>query len=110
MLGLALLLQTQAAAPSRAVSDPGVIATGQRVTPAGVQSVFDGRVYGVRFGRTSDEVWVASPGAATLLDWRSNRMIARAPMNGRPGVYAVTPDRENGRVYVSSVGALLTTP
>jgi hypothetical protein len=30
--------------PVRDVPDPGIIATDQRVTPAGVQSVFDGRV------------------------------------------------------------------
>src|SRR4051812_19571223 len=110
MLGLVLLLQAQAATPTRVVTDPGVIATGQRVSPAGLQSVFEGRVYGVRFGRTADEIWVAAPGAATLLDWRSNRLIARAVVDGRPGVYGATTDRANGRVYVSSVGKLLATP
>ena len=42
--------------PQRDVRDPGVIATDQRVTPAGVQSVFDWRVTGVRFGTPSDAV------------------------------------------------------
>ena len=31
---------------NRDVADPGVMAVGQRVTPAGVQSVFSGRVAG----------------------------------------------------------------
>ena len=37
-----------------------MIATGQRVTPAGLQSVFESRVGGVRFGRGSSEIWVAT--------------------------------------------------
>ena len=49
-----------AQSPKREIRDPGVIATDQRVTPAGVQSVFDWRVTGVRFG-TSSDVWVAVP-------------------------------------------------
>ena len=44
--------------PSRAVTDPGVITTRQAITPAGVQSVFDGRVYGLTFGATDAELWV----------------------------------------------------
>lgn len=35
--------------PQRNVTDPGVVATGQRVTPVGVQTVFTGKVGGVRF-------------------------------------------------------------
>ena len=35
---------------SRGVTDPGVVTTRQAITPAGVQSVFDGRVYGITFG------------------------------------------------------------
>ena len=36
--------------PSRGVTDPGIVTTRQTITPAGVQSVFDGRVYGITFG------------------------------------------------------------
>ncbi|MEY3284415.1 MAG: hypothetical protein RIR86_2428, partial [Acidobacteriota bacterium] len=36
--------------PARAVTDPGVVTTRQNITPAGVQSIFDGRVYGLSFG------------------------------------------------------------
>ena len=38
--------------PLRSVTDPGVVTTRQAITPAGVQTVFDGRVYGVAFGAT----------------------------------------------------------
>ena len=58
-----LLVQVQQPpAPRRTVPDPGVIASTQQVTPAGVQSVFDGRVTGVRFGSKPGELWVAVPG------------------------------------------------
>ncbi len=100
------LLQTQAALPTprRDIPDPGVIATGQRVSPAGVQSVFEGRVAGVRFGRTADEVWVAAPGTTFRLDWRANRVLARATTDGRPGVFGLSIDPVTHRAFVSSVG------
>jgi len=108
------LLQTQAAlpSPSRNVPDPGVIATGQRISPAGVQSVFEGRVAGVRFGRTADEIWVAAPNTTFRLDWKANRVIARAPTDGRPGVFGLSIDPVTHRAFVSSVGRLsrVSTP
>jgi YVTN family beta-propeller protein len=93
--------------PKRDVPDPGVIATGQRVTPAGVQSVFEGKVGGVRFGTTSDEIWAAVPGYVYRLDWRGNNVRARARLDGRPGVYSLAVDPATHRVLASSVGRLL---
>jgi YVTN family beta-propeller protein len=93
-------------APQRDVPDPGVIATDQRVTPAGVQSVFIGRVGGVRFASTPGELWVAVPGTAYRLAWRENRIVASASFDGRPGVHGITIDPANGRALVSSVGRL----
>ncbi len=92
--------------PSRDVQDPGVIATGQRVTPAGVQSVFTGKVGGVRFGATSDEIWVAVPGSVQRVAWRENRTTARLRLDGRPGIYSLTADTIRHRVLASSVGRL----
>jgi YVTN family beta-propeller protein len=92
--------------PKRDVADPGVIATGQRVTPAGVQSVFEGKVGGVRFGKTSDEVWVAVPGSVYRLDWRGNTVRTRAHLDGRPGVYSLGVDPTSHRVLASSVGRI----
>jgi YVTN family beta-propeller protein len=100
---LAALLQQN---PARDVSDPGVIATGQRITPAGVQSVFTGRVGGVRFGATSDEIWVAVPGSVQRVAWRDNRTLARMRLDGRTGVHALTVDTVRHRVLASSVGRL----
>ncbi|MFI5231578.1 MAG: bifunctional YncE family protein/alkaline phosphatase family protein [Gemmatimonadales bacterium] len=92
--------------PVRRVPDPGVIATDQRVTPAGVQSVFDGRVGGVRFGKQPGELWVTVPGAVYRLAWRDNRVIASARFDGRPGAYGVAVDPVTGRAFVSTVGKL----
>ncbi|MBV9880339.1 MAG: bifunctional YncE family protein/alkaline phosphatase family protein, partial [Gemmatirosa sp.] len=101
-----LAAQQAPPAPRRDVPDPGVIATGQRVTPAGVQSAFAGRVGGVRFGGAEGELWVAVPGSLYRLDWRANRVLARAPFDGRPGVQGVVVDPVARRVLVSTVGRL----
>jgi YVTN family beta-propeller protein len=110
IVGLVLLLQAatqqRPAVPQRSLPDPGVIATEQRVTPAGVQSVFEGRVGGVRFGRTPGEIWVAVPNAAYRLAWRDNRVVASSAFEGRAGVHGVAIDPVTGRTIVSSVGRL----
>ncbi|HXD23544.1 MAG TPA: hypothetical protein VN613_09320, partial [Gemmatimonadaceae bacterium] len=92
--------------PQRGVPDPGVIATAQRVTPAGAQSVFNGRVGGVKFGKNAGELWVAVPGAAYRLSWRDNRVIASSRFDGTPGSYGVAVDPATGRAFVSTVGKL----
>ena len=55
------LLSQGAQPPVRAVTDPGVITTRQGITPAGVQSVFDGRVFGITFGAS----WPTSSSCST---------------------------------------------
>ncbi|MCG6957356.1 MAG: beta-propeller fold lactonase family protein [Gemmatimonadetes bacterium] len=105
-LVFAALQQVPPPRPARAVPDPGVIATDQRVTPAGVQTVFAGRVAGVRFGSGANEIWVAVPGHAYRMDWRANRVLSVADFDGTPGVHGVAVDRATGRVLVSSVGRL----
>ncbi|MEK0430507.1 MAG: hypothetical protein RL139_311, partial [Gemmatimonadota bacterium] len=111
LLPVLVLLQVQAAQPSaplprREVPDSGIIATDQRVTPAGVQSVFTGRVSGVRFGRDGSELWVAVPDGVYRLDWRANRVLAHGAYDGRPGVHGVAYDPVADRALVSSVGRL----
>jgi YVTN family beta-propeller protein len=93
-------------APQRPLPDPGVIATEQRVTPAGVQSVFRGKVGGVRFGRRPGELWVSVPGAAYRIAWRDNRVVASSAFDGRAGVHGVAIDPVTGGAVVSSVGRL----
>src|SRR5438105_2585058 len=103
LLSLALVHAVQQP-PRRSVPDPGVVASLQRATPAGVQSVFDGRVTGVRFGATPGELWVAVPGSAYHLTWADNRVLARGAFDGRAGVQAVAFDPVKGRALVTTVG------
>ena len=108
VLVLSALFQATVQAPAREIRDPGVIATGQRITPAGVQSVFTGKVGGVRFGASSDEILVAVPGSVQRVAWRDNRIISRARVDGRPGIFALAVDPVTHRVLSSSVGRLVT--
>ena len=103
---LAALLQTPQSPVRRSVADPGVIATGQRITPAGVLTVVDGKVSGVRFGSSSDDIWIAVPGAVHHIAWRDNRPIARAKVDGRPGIYALAVDPVDNGILASAVGRL----
>ena len=110
LLPLALLQAAQQPpAPRRDVPDPGVIASMQRVTPAGVQSVFNGRVTGVRFGASANDLWVGVVGSAYHLAWADNRVLARGSFNGPTGVQAVAIDPVTGRALVTSIGHLPIT-
>ncbi|MEP6622602.1 MAG: beta-propeller fold lactonase family protein, partial [bacterium] len=101
MLALALLVTVQQAQDT---TPRAVIATGQRVTPAGVQSVFKGRVAGVRFGSKANELWVAVPGMAHRLNHKSNTLISSLAFEGTPGVNGVVMDVAAGRLLIASVG------
>jgi len=104
---LALLQSTTATPePQRVIVDPGVFAVGARVTPAGVQSVFTGRVSGVRFGAAPGELWAIVPGSAWRMAWRDNRVLSHATFNGRPGVQGIVIDPVTTRAVVSSTGKL----
>src|SRR5690242_13427251 len=103
--GLFLLQAAQQPpAPRRTVPDPGVVATFQKTTPAGVQSVFDGRVTGVRFGSSPRELWVAVGGSAFHLTWADNRVLSRGTLDGRAGVQGVAFDPVGHRALVTHVG------
>src|SRR6267378_2163857 len=109
-LTFVILLQTPANPPPpnplREIPDPGVIATTQRVVPAGVQSVFTNRVFGVRFGTRPEELWVSIHGAAYHLSWRENAVLSSAAFDGRAGVQGITIDPITRRALISSVGRL----
>lgn len=91
--------------PVRAVTDPGVVTTRQGITPAGVPTVFEGRVYGVCFGATSSELWVLTAGRIYRLDWKENRVLERIPVDGRPGLQGIRYDAAGGRALVSATGS-----
>jgi len=91
--------------PARDVNDPGVVATGQRITPAGLQMVVSGRVGGVRFG-AGNELWVGAAGAAYRLDVSAGRMLARVAFRGRTGVGGVGIDPKDCRAFVTTIGPI----
>ena len=108
-LTFVILLQSPATPPPqprREIPDPGIIATTQRVAPAGVQSVFTDRVFGVRFGTRPEEVWVSIHGAAYHLSWRENTVLSSAAFDGRAGVQGIVIDPVTRRALITSVGRL----
>src|ERR1035438_10386776 len=96
-----ILFVTVLCAQERVVKDPGVITTRQAITPAGLQSVFNGRVYGVAFGKTSSELWVLHAREITLVDWRANKVLARVPFEGAAGLGGIRYDASADRALVT---------
>jgi len=97
LLPLALAAQTLPRA-----AEPGIVTTRQAITPAGAQTVFDSRVYGVTFGKNANEVWALTGKGAVLLDWRANNALATvAPGTafGRAGMQGIA--NSGGRIAFS---------
>lgn len=90
-----------AAGPVRSVTDPGAVTTRQSITPAGVPSVFQGRVYGAVFGETASEVWVLNASAVYRLDWLANKVLDRIPLQGSAGLQGIAFDSHAKRALVS---------
>src|SRR5262249_48697864 len=80
--------------PSRAVTDPGVITTRQAITPAGVSSIFQGRIYGLAWA--GEELWALHASSLYRLDWKNNRVLARLPHEGRAGNQSIAADPAGG--------------
>ncbi len=96
-----LALAQSADRPVRSVVDPGVVTTRQGITPAGVPSIFQGRVHGVAFGASSSEIWVLNASAIFRLDWRANKVLHRIPLGGTAGLQGIAYDPASGKVYIS---------
>jgi hypothetical protein len=88
--------------PVRAVPDPGVITTRQAITPAGVPSVFRGKIYGVAFGESAAELWVLGATHVYRMDWKANRVIERVALGGAPGLQGIRYDPGARRALVAS--------
>src|SRR5688500_12051406 len=88
--------------PVRSVTDPGVITTRQSITPAGVPSIFKGRVYGVTFGESVADLWVLGVSDVYRMDWKQNRVLERVPLGGAPGLQGIQYDSEGRRAIVPS--------
>lgn len=99
MLLAALLPGQKLAQPSRAVTDPGVITTRQQITPAGVPSIFEGRVYGVAWGAGAD-LWVLHASEIYRLDWQKNEVRQRIAHGGTPGLQGIVA--RDGQVFAAN--------
>ncbi len=97
-------------AQTRAVTDPGTITTRQAITPAGVPTVFDGRVYGVAFGEDASTIWVANAEKLFQLDWRQNRSLEAIMLNGLPGLQGIQFDSVAKRPLLSAQRRASTGP
>ena len=97
-------------AQTRAVTDPGVITTRQTITPAGVPTVFDERVYGVAFGEDAATIWVANEKKLFQLDWRQNRLLEAITLNGLPGLQGIQFDSVAKGPLLSGVRRASTGP
>ena len=93
--------------PARAVTDPGVVTTRQAITPAGVPTIFDGRVYGVTFGEAPSEIYALTArgraaGTHVLhLDWRANRVLRRVGLAEGPGLQGVRYDAVSRQALIA---------
>jgi DNA-binding beta-propeller fold protein YncE len=94
--------------PVRSVTDPGVVTTRQTITPAGVPTIFDGRVYGVAFGASSSAIFALtgrgrnSQSQVFQLDWAANRILSRAGFSETPGLQGVIFDSRTSQAFVSA--------
>ena len=87
----------EARLPARAVDKPGVVTTGQSITPAGEQSVFSGRVHAAMFGSRDNVIYVAlSSGLIYKLDWRRNKVLEIIHGGRNPGMQGMALDPASG--------------
>ncbi len=89
LISTVLFTQAQDRAPQRAVTDPGVVTTRQAISPAGVTSIFDGRIYGISWSAKGDTVWAMGPNELIELDWRANQVKTKIAHGGGPGLGAL---------------------
>src|SRR5215467_10882517 len=97
--------------PLRSVTNPGKPTTRQSITPAGVQTVVQARIYGVAFGGDSSEVWLMrdSPNCCTRgykgdlirLNWKQNRILDRLCVGGTPGLQGLAWDFARNRLLAT---------
>ena len=101
-------------APVGSVPDPGIIPTRQILAPAGVQAVFESRVYGVTFGSSSDQVYVlktSRKGAVVAkLDWKSNRALETIQLPGSPAMQGIVFDPVKQAPFVTALNYVAEGP
>jgi YVTN family beta-propeller protein len=87
---------SNASSPVSSVVDPGVIPSRQAITPAGLQSVFESRVFGVAFDESGDSIYAAVLGQngtnVYQIDLKTNRMIAVFNADASSGMQGLAYD------------------
>jgi YVTN family beta-propeller protein len=96
-------------APVRSVFDPGVIPGRQNLTPAGVQAIFESRIFGVTFGANRSEIYVlAAPHRGLVIykmNWQTNKVLEEVHSPGTPGKQGIAFDHATGAPVVTEVGS-----
>ena len=87
---------SKAAPPVASVVDPGVIPSRQLISPAGLQSVFESRVYGVAFGEHGDSIYAATAGQKESfiyqINLKTNQMMTVLRAGAISGMQGLTYD------------------
>lgn len=91
-----------AGTPVRAVTDPGVVTTRQAITPAGVSSVFQGRVYGASWAASGERLWILHASDVYELDWRNNKVASKVAHGGTPGNQAIGFSRDKSLLLAAN--------
>src|SRR6202167_4421916 len=85
-----------AARPVNSVVDPGVIPSRQAITPAGLQSVFESRVFGVAFGENGESIYAAVPGQKGTnvyqINLKTNQMLTVLSADASAGLQGLAYD------------------
>lgn len=86
--------------PVRSVTDPGVVTTRQTITPAGVPTVFQGKVFGIAFGSSPSELWVLSATQLYRMNWQTNEVAANVAHGSLPGLLGLSFSKH---AYIAAV-------
>jgi len=85
-----------AAQPANSVVDPGIIPSRQLISPAGLQSIFESRVFGVAFGEHGDSIYAATAGQkgshVYQINLKTNHMMAVLSTDAAPGMQGLAYD------------------
>ncbi|MBM3769562.1 MAG: hypothetical protein FJW32_29650, partial [Acidobacteria bacterium] len=100
LAAIPLLSQTPAKPVRGGVTDPGVVTTRQSITPAGVPTIFQGKVWGVAFGASASDLWVLTAGQLYEMDWRQNKIKTNINHKAQPGLMGVS--FANGKPLLSA--------
>lgn len=96
-----------AAPPTNSVIDPGVIPSRQNITPAGLQSVFESRVYGVTFSGDGSSVYAAVVGQKGAyvyqIDLKTNQMVTALSGSVSPGMQGLAYDPVTNAPVLSGI-------